>query len=101
MEPRKLFLISAVFFLIFSCIFDQKPVFASDSPADQTINMENPDAKIIVDDNFVIEEGYNVIYDENIDKEVDEKMDRSLNEKIGEEIDEQIEEQMNHKKETN
>ncbi len=101
MIPRKLFLISAVFFLIFSCIFDQKPIFASDSPADQTINMEETDAKIIVEDNFVIVEGVNVNYDEDIDKEIDEKMDGSLNEKIGEEIDEQIDEQMNHEKETN
>jgi hypothetical protein len=101
MKTRTLFLISAVFLLLISCVFDQTSLFASDSPADQTIDIEETNAKVIVDDNFVIVEEVNLNYDNNFDKEVDEEMNAPLNEKIDEEIDEQIREQMNQQKDTN
>jgi len=68
-------------------------VFASDCPADETVDIQAVDEKIIVDGGIVIEEGVNINYDDNIDEEIDHKMDENLNEEIGEEIDEQIEEQ--------
>jgi hypothetical protein len=93
MGTRKLLLISAGAFLIFSCILAPINVFASDYPADETIDIHEVDEKIFVDDGIVIEEGVNVNYDDDIDKEIDQEIDENLNEKTGEEIDEQIEEQ--------
>ena len=93
METKKVFFISAVTFLIFSCFIFQSFVFAADEPMDEQsdsyIYVPETDESVIMDDRMDVEEDMD--YDEEID--YDEELDIDDDIFIEEDMDEETEDE--------
>lgn len=76
MKPPKLFLISAVTFLIFSCFIFQTSVFSENDPMDEqagvTIYIPETDEEIVMDDQMDAEDENAAYYEDIEEPESDE-----------------------------
>jgi hypothetical protein len=72
MKSKKLFLISAVTFLIFTCFLTETSVFAADDQEDATIYIQETDETIVIDDQVDVEEENDMDYEETEDTEMED-----------------------------